>query len=744
MALTVDTTKKYRNIPDGQNFTFALSKPLNQLTAADLQSADFWVGFTCCSLNQIYEGKGAEGIPENNPNYCNLWGTSPDWWYDQTNWASVHWSYPANQPNGIYMRNVYINRELNPGNYTIANTTARIVLEITPDANTSLQKLCMIDNSNYLQAEYNTSSYDNQMADYTYISPAVLLVVNDCVYLINQNVQRFFVPDNIGFYINAVTDQGYQSYLPSFENLSYHKLAMGWTMGYTTGSIEDNCVKTGTGSAPVYTYNDVDFNGHTGILQLTGGAINYHIRIGCTMSANADDSDFSLIHRAYSGVRFRVSGTWYKPIIESGIVTGYTDDMSVPSEWDDWTKASGHNVPFSPTPPPTPGPYDDDPWNGVTFAGVGLGGGGAFARCYYMTSTELANLRSWMCGINVPEGFNPMAQIIGLSQVPVALSGDAPETVQFINSSAVYDPGVTSRVVDSNVSTQYSMGGPIKYSLGSVDIVRRMQERGEPYLDYSCQIELYLPLIGVFSLDTQAVMGRTLEAEAILDPISGTLAAYAWVSKDGQKLPVAYGSTTISVDLPVTAQQYSVSKAALKQANSQLGTSLLSSVATLVAAAVGGSKGESSNARVSGGASSMQGTRGMNSYAQASSIAASQAAISQTGNVVGDFMQWGRTIKQLQYGNNTAISGSFGGSVAQWSYPFNAYVKINRPRYEKPRNYAHSQGVPCVQTKRIGDCTGLIQCIGVDVINIEGATDLERQAIQAALSSGIYAGGGGE
>ena len=436
----------------------------------------------------------------------------------------------------------------------------------------------------------------------------------------------------------------------------------------------------------------------------------------------------------------------YKPIIDgNNYVTGWTDVLSTPSEIDSWTGNTKHIVPDSkPGPGPSPG-YDDDPWNGISFAGVGLGGGGAFARCYYMTSTELANLRSWMCGINVPEGFNPMAQIIGLSQVPVALSGDAPETVQFINSSAVYDPGVTSRVVDSGVSTQYSMGGPIKYSLGSVDIVRRMQERGEPYLDYSCQVELYLPLIGVFSLDTQAVMGRTIEAEAILDPISGTLAAYAWVSKDGEKLPVAYGSTTISVDLPVTAQQYSVSKAALKQANSQLGTSLLSSVATLVAAAVGAGKAEGSSSRVSGGASSMQGTRGMNSYAQASSIAASQAAISQTGNVVGDFMQWGRTIKQLQYGNNTAISGSFGGSVAQWSYPFNAYVKINRPRYEKPENYAHTQGVPCVQKKRIGDCTGFIQCIGVDVDNhIEGATDLERQAIQAALSSGIYAGGGSE
>lgn len=734
MALVVDTTKKYRNIPDGQNFTFSLSKPLNQLTAADLQSADFWVGFNCCSINQIYEGKGGEGIPENNPNYCNLWGTDPDWWYDQTNWASVHWSYPANQPAGVYMRNVYVNRDLNAGDYTVANTTARIVLEITPDENTTIQKLCMIDNSNYLQAEYNTSSYDNQMADYTYISPAVLLVVNNCVYLINQNIQRFFVPNNIGYYINSLIDQGYQSYLPSFENLAYHKLAMGWTMGYTSGSIEDNCVKTGTNSAPTYTYNDVDFNGHKGILQLSGGASNYLKRITCTMSANADDSDFSLIHRAYTGVRFRVSGTWYKPIIEGGIVTGYTDDMTVPSEWDNWTSVQDHNVPVSPTPGPGPGPYDDDPWSGTTFSGVGVGGAGAFAKCYYMTSTELANLRSWMNSNNVPEGFDPMQQIIGLSQVPVSLSGDDNTTVQFVNSSAVYDPGV-NRVVDSGVNTQISMGTPKKYSLGSVDIVRRMQERGEPYLDYDCQIELYLPLIGMFSLDTQAVIGRTITAEAVLDPINGTLAAYAYVTRDGQNLPVAYGSTTIGVDLPITAQQYSVARAALKQANAQLGTSLLSSTLSFIAAASAGGKGSGTGAKTATGSTNGLAAAGIRE------AGADYMKASQAGNVFGEFMQWGRTIRQLSYGNNTAISGSFGGSTAQWSYPFTPYVKIIRPRYEKPSNYAHSQGVPCVQTKTIGSCTGFIQCIGVDVSGITGATDIELQAIQAALTNGVFAGG---
>lgn len=389
------------------------------------------------------------------------------------------------------------------------------------------------------------------------------------------------------------------------------------------------------------------------------------------------------------------------------------------------------------------GSYDDDPWHGASFSGVGVGGAGAFAKCYYMTSTELANLRSWMGSISVPEGFNPMEQVIGLSQVPVALSGDAPETVQFVNSSAVYDPGVTTRVVDSGVSTQQAMGTPIKYSLGSVDITRRMQERGEPYLDYSCQIELYLPLIGVFSLDTQAVMGRTISAEAVLDPTSGTLAAYAWVEKEGQKLPVAYGSTSIGVDLPITAQQYSVAKAALKQANAQLATSLLSSALTMMASASASGKAAAyGNGRATAASGMRSATEGFNSFTQAASISASQTMVSQTGNVFGSFMDWGRSIRQLSYGNNTAIAGSFGGSSAQWTYPFNAYVKIIRPRFEKPNNYKHTQGVPCVQNKRVGDCTGFIQCIGVDVINIANATDLEKQAIQAALTNGVYAGGG--
>ena len=453
------------------------------------------------------------------------------------------------------------------------------------------------------------------------------------------------------------------------------------------------------------------------------------------LQVKASSLDAALKQCAACGLYFKVNGITYKPLTSGGIVTGYTTELDKNGEWDLINDVTGNTIPDTPGGGGGGGgDYDDDPWSGATFAGTSVGGAGAFAKVYYMTSTELANLRSWMNSINVPEGFDPMQQIIGLSQVPVALSGSSSENVVFVNSSAVYDPGVTTRAVDTGVATQQAMGTPISYYLGSVDIVRRMQERGEPYLDYDCQIELYLPLIGMFSLDTQAVMGRTISAYAVLDPVSGTLAAYAYVSRDGQNLPIAYGSTTIGVDLPISAQQLSVSRAALKQANAQLGASLLSGALTMLAAASSG-KASGTGAKTSTGSSGL-------SAAGIREAGSDYMKASQVGNVFGDFMNWGRTIRQLSYGNNTAVAGSFGGSTAQWAYPFTPYVKIIRPRYEKPSNYAHSQGVPCVQTKTIGSCTGFIQCINVDVSGITRATDLERQAIQAALSNGVFAGGG--
>ena len=711
--------------------SFGVSKTLDQYTLEELKAVGDWSysayndNIYNANLFKVIDRTGTIISIENNESAIRLTTLSPNQLFTE--------GYNL-QSEGVFFRNVLVYWETGLvtdwSSHTIfygssSLESKRIVTDI------ELQDLKIAINSTDINAYNSTYTTCKLGVNDVAICPMQLLVTPDNVYL------NMALPFNGG----RGTAGNMNSWL-TYRLISYNNPNIKTYTDYKNLRTIDGALTDTLYMAP----NGVDYALESGLQNKTFTASDSIVSCDSyewggyrffRYQLNQTNLDAPYIWHAYAGVKFELDGVTYKPIVNNGMITGYTDDMSEESEWDTWENIKDHVTPSvrpSPT-PPGPGPYDDDPWSGVSFSGVGVGGAGAFAKCYYMTSTELANLRSWMNSNNVPEGFDPMAQIIGLSQVPVSLSGDDNDTVKFVNSSAVYDPGVT-RLVDSGVSTQIAMGTPKRYSLGSVDIVRRMQERGEPYLDYDCQIELYLPLIGMFSLDTQAVMGSTITAEAVLDPISGTLAAYAYVSRDGQNLPIAYGSTTIGVDLPISAQQYSVSRAALKQANAQLGSSILSSTLSFIAAATAGGKGSGTGAKTATGTTNGLAAAGIRE------AGADYMKASQAGNVFGDFMQWGRTIRQLSYGNNTAIAGSFGGSTAQWSYPFTPYVKIIRPRYEKPLNYAHSQGVPCVQTKKVGSCTGFIQCIGVDVSGITRATDLERQAIQAALANGVFAGGG--
>ena len=74
----------------------------------------------------------------------------------------------------------------------------------------------------------------------------------------------------------------------------------------------------------------------------------------------------SLLYFANSGVKI-IADKPYKPIIENGVVTGITDDMTDPSELDNWGMGNtDHGInPSGPPAPPEPGDDDDnnDPIN---------------------------------------------------------------------------------------------------------------------------------------------------------------------------------------------------------------------------------------------------------------------------------------------------------------------------------------------------------------------------------------------
>ena len=90
----------------------------------------------------------------------------------------------------------------------------------------------------------------------------------------------------------------------------------------------------------------VDFSGDVGAIYQwrygyhTGGRIN------------PATQDTYLEAMSWYGMMFEHKGVQYKPVIQNGYVTGYTDDMSLESDIDTWTGGTNHDVPPSPPGPP--------------------------------------------------------------------------------------------------------------------------------------------------------------------------------------------------------------------------------------------------------------------------------------------------------------------------------------------------------------------------------------------------------
>jgi len=82
-----------------------------------------------------------------------------------------------------------------------------------------------------------------------------------------------------------------------------------------------------------------------------------------------------------------------------------------------------------------------------------------------------------------------------------------------------------------------------------------------PFLDYDASVELYLPFVGTFTLDTQTVMNSTLKAYLNLDPATGGVYAYCYANKGGSNVMIASGTGNIGVDIPISSAQAGVLQA---------------------------------------------------------------------------------------------------------------------------------------------------------------------------------------
>lgn len=384
---------------------------------------------------------------------------------------------------------------------------------------------------------------------------------------------------------------------------------------------------------------------------------------------------------------------------------------------------------IDPTKPPTPGgddDYPDDPWDRINF-GPGGGNLGVFAKFYLCTETDLINLRSWFAGggsETIPTGFDPMPQIIGLSQFATPVSSTAIDEAEITFRAANNAP------VHTNVFCQRGSGRDLTLDLGSITIPLRMQDRGVPFLDYSSIVELYIPFCGVFQLDPQTVLGRTIAVRMWASTSTGD--CFAIATADGA--PVAYGSGIINVDMPISSSGWGVYKAAKLNNSLKIWDKSISGVGSAISTGVNTSIAEGA-ARAGTEAAALAAGFGGVEFAGSALLNPAITVGATLATAAGGAITTGIQNSVLKHSSMTSVSGSF-GSTAAWHSPFNAYIKITRPRFKKPENYGHTVGIPLVTTKKISECSGLTICINTDLSSVS-ATEIEKGMIATFLNNGV-------
>lgn len=433
---------------------------------------------------------------------------------------------------------------------------------------------------------------------------------------------------------------------------------------------------------------------------------------------------------ARAGIYFVVNGDLFKPIITGGIVTGYgTPDA--PSEIDDYTDLN-HPVPSGGGTPPTPPGPSGDEWDNMPITGSTIGAL-AGVSAYVCSKTDIASLKSWMSKMQAdggpPDGYDVLHNIISIMAFPIDMmraSAGPARQITFTGLSTGLDnsllnimsalvsianavgvvPDAQVKTFTSPVSAYPCAGNPFDVSLGTITCPV-FYPNTYPYADYDASVEVYIPFVGCLPLDTQSVSGRELKATLSIDPVTGAVYGQCecYKADDGAWVTVAAGSGAMGVTTPISANQVGLAMAQIKNTSAGTRDAAITSALTV-------------------------GT---------SALIGSPAAAGAVPSAVGTALANNRSIKQISQSNHNAISGSSGGTTADWSCHFGAYLKITAPNiHDAGDNYERTYGVPTISSGTLSSFTGFTVCVNPDVSGISNATDSEKAQIYNYLTGGVY------
>ena len=431
------------------------------------------------------------------------------------------------------------------------------------------------------------------------------------------------------------------------------------------------------------------------IVKLTTGGTYVGMYAGVEFRSYFTRRHDALMFFANMGIKFYAgpAGKHYKPIIENGIVIDFSENLDEPSELDNWTGTTAHNVPDSPG---GGGGTDEDNNDPVNTQGAPYAKG--LVNYYAMTAGSnlidhiSAALSTWDLQNTGKDLYKNLVSC-KLIKPPAAIPTTGSEPFTIYGEKPQYEGAdITLPVVSGNPDATF----------GPYSISRKFNDFRD-YAPYT-RVCIFLPYCGWCDLPSH-VVGRSITVKYFTDIIAATVRAVVFCNNN----IIAEAAGVMGLDIPFTADAVG-----MKQAGVVSGLTAYAGGALQTAAGVAQlvtSKDAKGLSNVFSGGSKLL------------------SAYSQTAQAFNE--------------NTTEISGK-NGDGCSLSGATNIIIKIIRPKYGAssdppfvPAGFAHSVGFVSNKQVRVGNVSGLLIADNVDTSGIAGATDAERAEIKRVLETGL-------
>lgn len=347
----------------------------------------------------------------------------------------------------------------------------------------------------------------------------------------------------------------------------------------------------------------------------------------------------------------------------------------------------------SKVPTATPGGYFGD-YNRSSIdyqpgtAYLGIGGintdpEGHGLRVYDVTDAQVNDLYNRLWSKNIwdmweNKRFNPIGGLLSLHRLPVPVPAIGQSDFLMI-AGQKYDLKSSAWIVQDNA---------VRWD--SAELAFPIDDYSRSFLDYAPYISamLYLPFVGWVSVDPNKFIGGSLMVTYIVDVISGNCLVHVIATdRDEHRLLHGTYAGNCAFTFPITGNDNGGLAA--------LGAFAGFATAGLTALISGGSAAPVAAAAIAGGAS----------------IAGAEHHMSQ--------------------------AGSLPHNVSALAEHLTIEVLLTQPNILTPDTYGHVLGYPAGDAGTVGDYSGLLSG-SVHADGIEGATDAEKRAIEAALQGGVF------